>query len=96
MVRAQDLPGIGYGVHQRGQAFEVDDITPEMVRAFRKRIGEINDYAETLASKRTKRKDRARAECGSGDDAQVGCRRGDGSDRSATIVCGDRTDPCAE
>ena len=45
---AEGLQKIGYGVHRRGRAFEVDGVTPEMVHAFSERTQEINEYADEL------------------------------------------------
>ncbi|MEM7677461.1 MAG: MobF family relaxase [Myxococcota bacterium] len=44
-ILAEEVQALGYGVHRRGQSFEIDGITPEMVRAFSLRTAEIDDFA---------------------------------------------------
>ncbi|MEO1334133.1 MAG: AAA family ATPase, partial [Myxococcota bacterium] len=45
---AEEVQGLGYGVHRRGQSFEIDGVTPEMVRAFSERTAEIDQLAAAL------------------------------------------------
>ncbi|MEO1337589.1 MAG: AAA family ATPase, partial [Myxococcota bacterium] len=42
---AKEVQALGYGVHRRGQSFEIDGITPQMVQAFSLRTAEIEEFA---------------------------------------------------
>ena len=41
----EELQTSGYAVHRRGESFEIDGVTPAMVRAFSERTKEINQFA---------------------------------------------------
>ncbi|MEM7676875.1 MAG: MobF family relaxase, partial [Myxococcota bacterium] len=45
---ADEVQSLGYGVHRRGQSFEIDGVTTEMVRAFSTRTAEIEKVAAEL------------------------------------------------